>query len=56
MDGPSKPLLIVVFSGAALFIGVGVYLVFTGYMTSYSFMMIGVTIGVIGALVGRARR
>ena len=55
MDGPSKPLLIVVFSGAALFIGVGVYLVFTGYMTSYSFMMIGVTIGILGGLVRLVR-
>jgi len=56
MDGPSKPGLILYFSVVALFSGVGAYLVFTGQMDSYHFMMIGVTIGTFGALLRLARR
>ena len=56
MDGPSRPVLITVFSVVALFVGVGAYLVFTGQMDSRSFLMIGVTIGILGALLRSARR
>jgi hypothetical protein len=56
MGGPSKPFLIVYFSVVALFVGGGAYLVFTGQMDSYRFMMIGVTIGTLGALLRLARR
>jgi hypothetical protein len=56
MDGPSKPVLIAVFSVAALFAGGGAYLVFTGQMDSRRFLMIGVTIGTLGALSRLIRR
>jgi hypothetical protein len=56
MDGPSKPVLIAVFSIVALFVAAGAYLVFTGQMDSRRFLMIGVTIGTLGALVRLARR
>jgi hypothetical protein len=56
MDGPSKPVLIAVFSVVVLFAGVGAYLVFSGQMDSYHFLMIGVTIGTLGALFRLTRR
>jgi hypothetical protein len=56
MDRPSKPVLIAVFSFVALFAGAGAYLVFTGQMDSRTFLSIGTTIGVLGALFRMARR
>jgi hypothetical protein len=56
MGGPSKPFLIAYFSVVALFVGVGGYLVFTRQMDSYQFMMIGVTVGTLGALFRLTRR
>ena len=56
MDGPSKPGLILYFSVVALFSGVGAYLVFTGQMDSRRFLMIGTTIGILGALSRLIRR
>ncbi len=56
MGGPSKPALILYFSVVALFVGVGGYLVFTGQMDSYHFLMIGVTVGILGALSRLTRR
>jgi hypothetical protein len=55
MEGPSKPVIIAAFSAAALFAGVGAYLVFTGQMDSRQFLMIGATIGILGAGVRLVR-
>ena len=51
MDGPSKRRLILALSAGALYAGVGGYLVFTGLMSSYSILMIGLAIGGLIRLV-----
>lgn len=55
MEKPSKTLIIAVFGIVALFIVIGIFLVVTGAMSSYAFLMIGVAIGVIGLVVRLAR-